>query len=169
MMRRNVAALALGLWLTAGFLPQASGQPAAPDNKAVATPVQPAADAAAAPVDLADVKPASMPKDVNPEDAASMLGAISKAAKAGQWALLIGLVLMLLTRLFNVILRNAIPSAVLPWIAMGLGIITEVIFSIANKAHWVDVVTSGLVAGLVAAGSYSAYGKYIPTIKTKPS
>jgi hypothetical protein len=169
-----VCALGFGL-LAFSFTFPALAQSAAPDIKATAKPApadtaaKTAPETAPAPVDLTDIKPKDMPKDVNPDDAASMIGAIGKAAKNGHWALLIGLVLMLLTRVFNIALRNAIPSSVLPWVAVGLGVATEIIFSMANKAHWIDVVTSGLVAGLVAAGSYSAYGKYIPTIKAKAS
>ena len=145
----------------------------APDAKPTAAAVyhdDAAASATAADskdIDLSQIQPSKLPEGVNPQDTRSILSAISTAAKGGHWALLIGLILMLLTRLFNALLKNAIPSSVLPWIAIGLGIATEVVFSIAYKAHWVDVIIGGIVAGLVAAGSYSAYGKYLPAVKPK--
>lgn len=175
---RSLTAPLSGLFIFAGLLLMWTSAEATPDGAATGTTV--AADATASEVstsgsaatqdiDLSDIKPSKLPQGVDPQDTRSILSAISVAAKGGHWALLIGLVLMLLTRLFNALLKSAIPSTVLPWVAIGLGIATEVVFSIAYKAHWIDVIIGGIVAGLVAAGSYSAYGKYLPAVKPKPA
>lgn len=177
MLRKVMFLLALGMLLSVPM--QSIAQPAAPTATVpAAAPAAPAAPAASAAAPVATPAPASQPVDVkvaakvnkadevplpavNPDDPGAMLKFILQAIKEARWAWLVGLVFMLLTFLFNKILKDRIPKKVLPWIAIGLGVATNVAMSFASGMHWLEAIGNGITLGLAAAGGWSAIGKSI--------
>jgi hypothetical protein len=109
---------------------------------------------------------------VDPEDAFSLLKGIISAAKGGQWALLVGLLLMLLTWVVDRLLKSKIPPKVLPWLSIGLGVAAQIALTVAagdvkSADTWLSAITGGIALGLTGAGGYSALGKYIGLKKKK--
>jgi len=141
----------------------AAASPTATDASVPAT--QPASDAQAA-SDLSStekvLKGLPIPPGVDPNDPVSMLTAIYNAVKSGQWALLIGLIIMLVTWIVNnYLLRDRIPPKVLPWLAAGLGIAGYSALTLAAGSGWLQAILGGLQFGLLASGLYSMGGKYL--------
>ena len=135
---------------------------------------KPAAKADAAKPAAKDANKKVAPDTADPEDPLAMFMGIVKAAKGGQWALLIGFILMLLTWILNKLLKSKIPPKVLPWVSIGLGVLTQMAMtvaagSVASVDTWIAAITGGISLGLAGAGSYSAIGKYLPGIKNKPA
>lgn len=98
---------------------------------------------------------------VNPDDLDSLVVGIAYAAKHAKWAWLVALALMLCTYLVNRILKSAIPKNVLVWIALGLGIGTNIALALARGYGILESIGQGVTLGLAAAGGWSAIGKYI--------
>lgn len=184
MYKRIVFAALLGILLASTTVyADTQPQPTATGETTAAAPViVPAAAPAAAPAvdtkDTADVKAdvskkteakadekadekAAVAPTVNPEDPGAILKLILQAVKEARWAWLAGLILMLLTFLFNKILQDKIPKKVLPWVAIGLGVATNVAMSFASGMHWLEAIGNGVTLGLTAAGGWSAIGKLI--------
>lgn len=101
------------------------------------------------------------PPVVNPDDLGGIVNGLIQAVKGGHWAWLVGLIFMVLTWVFNRILKNRIPKKALPWIAIGLGVGTNVAMSFASGLVWYQALSNGFSLGLAAAGGWSAIGKYI--------
>lgn len=125
---------------------------------------------ASQPAAAAVVPTKDVPKEVDPEDATSLVKGIFKAAKGGQWALLAGLVLMLLSWVVNRILKNKIPPKVMPWLSIGLGVAAQIVLTVAagnakTADTWITAITGGISLGLAGAGTWSALGKYLPGLK----
>jgi hypothetical protein len=169
MTKRLLGAVALALILTLGGAPAVLAAPdakpaaAAPaakaDAGATAAPVATKAPPAkAAPAAKADSKPAKLPV-VNPEDPVSQINFIIQAFKSGQWAWGIGLILMLLTLIFNKLVKTRIPKKVMPWIAIGLGVASNIAMSFATGLKWYQALSNGFTMGLAAVGGWEAIGK----------
>jgi hypothetical protein len=140
--------------------------PAAPKAKEAAAS-QPVASQPAAQPDIAPVKPPAGVTQVDPDDIGSLIKAIIESAKTGKWALLVGFIMMLLTWLVNKVLKSKIPTKVLPWLAIGLSTVTAVAFALGTGVGWINALVVGVQTGLMAAGSWSALGKYLPGIAKK--
>jgi uncharacterized membrane protein len=133
-------------------------------------PVAPAASAPAAPAAKASA-PSSQPvvvPPVDPDDVSAIIKQILASAKTGKWALLVGFIVMLLTWLVNKLLKQRIPSNVMPWLAIGLSTIAATAFALATGVDWLNALIVGFQQGLLAAGGWSAVGKYIPGLVKKP-
>lgn len=117
--------------------------------------------------DIAPVKPPASAPQVDPDDVGSIIKALIESAKSGKWALLVGFIMMLLTWLVNKVLKSKIPSNVLPWLAIGLSTVTSVAFALSTGTGWMNAIVVGIQTGLMAAGTWSALGKYIPGIAKK--
>jgi hypothetical protein len=100
-------------------------------------------------------------------DLSQVVNGIAKAAKTGKWALSVGLFVMFLTRFLYAGFKDKIPKWLLPWIAVILGVIGQTLIGLGSGLDWFDSILGGITAGLTAAGSYSAFGKYIPGMKEK--
>lgn len=101
------------------------------------------------------------------EDMVGFFGQIVQAGRHGHWSLMIGLILMVLTRVFNLLLKQRVPTKVLPWIAISLALLTDGLLVKAYGGGWLTALLAGINSGLAAAGSYSAFGQYLPGMKTK--
>jgi hypothetical protein len=118
----------------------------------------------------ADAKKGEDAKPTPPEtpgEAFSLIKQIINAVKTGKWALLVGLVVMLLTFIVNKLIKEKIPRNVLPWLAIGLGVIGNTAFALSTGVPWMDAILGGVNHGLVAAGGWSAIGKYLPFMGKK--
>lgn len=113
------------------------------------------------------IAPTNIPNNVQADNPVNLVKSIIEAARSGKWALLVGLAIMLITWLLNTILKSKIPSKILPWIAIGLGVISQSAFALAQGSGWVDAIIGGICMGLTAAGSYSAIGRWIPGLNKK--
>jgi hypothetical protein len=135
------------------------------------TPAVPKAVPAPAPAPVKVIAPASQPAIpvVDPDDLGGILKQIFASAKGSKWALLVGFIVMLLTWFVNRMLKQKIPTNVLPWLAIGLSTVASVAFALATGVGWLNAIIVGFQQGLVAAGSWSAVGKYIPGLKKKPT
>ena len=142
--------------------------PAAP--KADPAPA-PAPEPVPAPPVVVPSAPTSQPvvPTVDPDDVGGILKQIVLSAKTGKWALLVGFIVMLLTWFVNRLFKQQIPASVLPWLAIGLSTVATIAFSLATGTGWLNAVIIGFQQGLVAAGGWSAVGKYIPGLAKKPS
>jgi len=114
--------------------------------------------------DKKEAKP--LPK-VNTEDPIEIVQFIIQAFKDGQWGFAIGLLITLLTLLFNTILKQRIPKKVVPWVAIGLGIASAVAMSFASGVVWYKAIGSGLTFGLAAIGGWEAFMKMFKKEKSK--
>lgn len=111
-------------------------------------------------------QPTSLPT-VDPEKPGEMVSSIFQAIKEGKWAWLVGLIFMLLTWVFNKLLKEKIPAKALPWVAIGLGVGTNIAMSFATGMVWYEAIGNGVSLGLAAAGGWSALGKHILPTKAK--
>lgn len=89
------------------------------------------------------------------------------AFKEGKWAWGVGLILMILTLLFNKALKGLIPKKVVPWVAIGLGVATSTMTSLASGVGWLSAIGTGLTVGLAAVGGWEAIGKLFKKKKTE--
>jgi len=169
MRARNAVAVLTTVWfITAVALAQEKKEAvkAVPVKTTVKAPAKTDPAIPTAPVAVKEAVTVKTPttQPVSSDDAGGILGAILAAAKGGKWALMVGFIVMLLTWLVNKILRGKIPSAVMPWLAIGLSMIAAVAFSLSTGAGWLNAFIVGVQSGLIAAGSWSAFGKYLPVI-----
>jgi hypothetical protein len=146
--------------VTAPATPAAAATATVP-TKPLTTKVAPTKDApAATKVTAKDAVKTVLPV-VDPDDPGAIIKYILQAIKEARWAWLAALILMLLTFILNKILKNKIPKKVLPWIAIGLGVGTNIAMSFATGLHWLSAIGNGITLGLAAAGGWSAIGKLV--------
>ena len=156
-MRNTTLAICCALMLAPVSLALAADAGKAEVEKATDASVK----AAPAKADAGTATPVVKPKaPETPEEALGLVKQVIQAVKAGKWAWAIGLVLMILVFVLNKVLGDKIPSAILPWASIGLGVIASVSFALATGSPWLDAVFLGLSQGLAASGGYSAIGKY---------
>lgn len=87
---------------------------------------------------------------------------IVTAFKGGHWALGISAIIMLLTWVLNAtILKKWIPASVLPWVAVGLGVLGAVFGLMATGTVWWQACLTGLFTGTAASGLWSLVGKHL--------
>jgi len=114
--------------------------------------------------------PAPPPKDEvkkAKDDPGKAMAGIVTAAQSGQWALMVAFIVMLLTTIVRKLFKDTIPAVVLPWVAVGLGLIGECALVLAYGGSWPTAILAGVSAGLTAGGGYSALGKHLPFIGLK--
>ena len=111
----------------------------------------------------ANTAPATNPiqPEVSPEDVGSILTGVIFAVKHAKWAWLVALLLMLCTYLVNRVFVNAIPKKALVWVALGVGVATNVALSLASGLGVIEAIGQGITLGLAAAGGWSAIGRLI--------
>jgi hypothetical protein len=103
--------------------------------------------------------PVAEQKPVDPEDMSAMISAIIDAAKSGKWLFAVGFIIMLLVSGVKKLFKDKIPSDFLPWMSGLLGALSASLFAISTGANWKYAIVTGLEAGLIASGMYSAIGK----------
>jgi len=100
---------------------------------------------------------------VNPDDAGALLDGVVDAFKGGKWFLGIAFLTMLATWGLNRVplLARRLPTQAIPWIAVALGLLTQLFTSLASGVVWHEALLSALVQGAGAAGLWSLLGKYL--------
>ena len=130
----------------------------------VALPVPAYAESGGEPAVKAESKAqaeAPTPAAKVPTDPGGMVTGIIKAIKEGKWAWLAALVLMLLTWAFNRVLKEIIPKSVIPWVAIALGVLTQIAVNISAGTDILPAIGNGITLGLAASGGWSAIGKHV--------
>ena len=101
-------------------------------------------------------------------DVVSVVQAIIAAGKNGQWGLLVGLCLMLIVflmtkfKFMGATALSKMPSAAIPWVAAGLGIVGSIAAElIAGQLVWYLAVPNGIMIGAGAVGLWEMLGKHI--------
>lgn len=129
--------------------------------------IPPSAGATVAEIPKAAIKePVVIPNQESPSEVIKEIG---KAVKSKNWLWLVSLVLMLVTFLFRKALKDRIPAAVTPWIAMLLSGLTTLFTSLSIGIPWFDAVSAALTMGLAAVGGWEFIGKKLFSDKPKAS
>lgn len=103
------------------------------------------------------------------DDFVALTRAIVAAAKAGQWVVMAGLIIMFVVWLFVFVLRQFFPTAftsskgkkALPWVSIGLSLLFGVGVGLAAGLSWYNVIFVGFASGLAAIGGWEALFKHI--------
>lgn len=153
-------AFALALFLPPPSYAQPSSAPAvatqpAPASTPTATAKPPAVSIVHGSMTEVKASPSSLPA-VDPNNPGEILGFIYEAFRTGKVAWAIGLILTLLTWLFNALLKYRIPDKFVPWIAIALGVALNVAMSFAAGVPWHTALSNGLSMGLAAVGGWEA-------------
>jgi len=95
--------------------------------------------------------------DVNVAEQVSVL---LLTAKTGQWSLFAGALIMLVLWVANKAgLKDRFGAAAIPWIAVGLGVLSSVGVALGSGMDWVQALIGGLIAGLSSVGLWEAVFK----------
>lgn len=150
--------------------PPAAATATAPDEAAPTEAAKPVPDGSVdVPVTMTTEEGKEALPEVDTEDPGQMVGLLIEAFKAGKWAWAVSLILMLLTWLLNRFLKNAIPKKVVPWVAIGLGVGSNIAMSLATGLKWYEAIGSGFTLGLAAIGGWEAIGKMFKKTDPKPA
>ena len=119
--------------------------------------------AGAAPDSALALSPASQPAlpTVDANDLGGITKYIVQAIRESRWAWLVGLLFMLATWAVNRLFKERIPKKVLPWVAIGLGVGTNIALCLAGGMVWYEAIGQGLSLGMAASGGWSAFGKHL--------
>tara|TARA_R110002110_G_scaffold16569_25_gene71697 strand:- start:2065 stop:2403 length:339 start_codon:yes stop_codon:yes gene_type:complete len=102
-------------------------------------------------------------------DALSLVGDAVSAFGDGNWALGVGLTLMILVvavKRFG--LLKSVPKEYMPWAVSGLATVGAVASGLQAGRGWWDILVSGLTVGLIAIGGWETVGKLVQK-KMKPA
>lgn len=100
-------------------------------------------------------------------DPGTALIGIIQSFQAGKIFLALNGIIMVLTWLLNVGLKNIlpIPTKAQPWIAAGLGVASGIVAMLAAGVPWWEAIISGFSIGAGAGGLWSLIGKHALTSK----
>ena len=93
------------------------------------------------------------------DDPGSFVKYLVEAFQGGNWALAIGLVIMLGVWLTSKFLK--VNNEWLPLISSVYGVLGSILASVIAGQSWVDAVVNGLVIGTSASGFWSLLGKHL--------
>jgi hypothetical protein len=95
------------------------------------------------------------------EDPTSWLSGLVGAAQNGQWLVFSGFLILIFTFLINRIVKWRLPKSIVPWVSIGLGILSMTGLYLATGKNLAEGILAGVISGLLASGSYSAVGKHV--------
>jgi hypothetical protein len=129
---------------------------------AAATDAPPAAAGDEDPV----VPPAPVLKDakvpVTDEEVGAIVTLILDAAKGGHWQILAGLLILLVVFVFNKLgLASKIGPGLVPWFAVGLGILTSVAIGMASDTGILPALQYGFIQGGLAVALWELIAKHL--------
>lgn len=130
-----------------------------------------AQDATASP-ETVDSSASIMPtSDAVPDDLQEVVGLVPTvvaAFKGGEYALAVGLIVMILVFIFNTYLVKGIPGEYLPWVSIAVGVVIAVGTALISGSGITDAVVGGVTTGLAGAGAWSAGGKALFKVLPTP-
>ena len=142
-----------------------SGVPAPPVAAAAVAAATPGnVPAAAVPDRQPADPPAVAPTTDDPaiEDALLLGKEIVKAARGGNWHIVMVSALMLLVWIGRkLVFMKRIPKEYMPWVAVGLSTLTVIAANLQAGWGWWKSISGGIVTGLAAAGFWELLGKYL--------
>lgn len=94
---------------------------------------------------------------------------IVAAAQAGEWALMVaGLIMLLLAAGRKYKLLTKVPANLVPWISMVLGVLAVVATELATGGEiTAQRLMQGVLAGMAASGAWGMIGKHLPIVGGK--
>jgi hypothetical protein len=116
----------------------------------------------------ATAAPEGLPTNIDPSNPLDLVTGLLQAVEKGHWPLAVGLIIMLMTALIDLVFKRKIPKRAMPWIAIGLSMAAQGALYLSMGKDWPYAIVGGAVTGFIAAGGYSALGRYVPGIK-KPA
>jgi hypothetical protein len=175
-MNRNTPHILLALLLAAltvgGFptIVHAEEPPATPVEEAApveekaeeAAPseVEKAEEAAPSEVEKVEEEAAEVPEDL--EQAIATGSLLVEAVKDRNWALAIGLLMMLLVFGANKFgLKDKVGPKAVPWVAMGVSVLSVVGVGLASGVAVLDAVLQGVFAGVAAIGGWELLFRHL--------
>jgi hypothetical protein len=139
------------------------------DASSEMTPEVPEATEVPAEAPLAvEETPAVIPVEPPTTDSAAVDTALKivSAARDGQWTLFAGMLLMLLVYVFNRMGMGAkIGTKAVPWVTVGLGVLSSVGFGIANGEVWYTGIIYGLFMSASAIALWELVIKHLTALK----
>lgn len=98
----------------------------------------------------------------------TLLGMLEKAFVARDWILLSAVLLMGVVALLRYLeATKALPDAWVPWATIAIAVLTSVGLGLQARQPWLSIVTTGLVVGATAVGSWETIGKLIRALLAK--
>lgn len=149
---------------------------AAPATPAVAAPVCPPCPACpvcpvattAAPTDApptatpAAPAPAAAPEDIITKDPTSFFTNLVEAVQSKRWSPVIGSVLLALVWALRKFLWKKLPKKLVPWIAVGVGVVGTMGLTMLGNVIWWKALISGLVSGGQAIALWELGSSVLP-------
>lgn len=98
----------------------------------------------------------------------SVITALSNNAEGAHWAVVLGIVLMVLVQVARSMLGDGLPAKYVALFTAGLAMVSETALLLAHgDVVWWQALLSGLVSGTSAMGFYSLLGKHLFTLGKK--
>jgi len=92
----------------------------------------------------------------------TIIQALSQNASGAHWAVIVGVVLMLLVQVARAFFGQNLPTAYVALFTAGLAMLSETALLLMNaETPWWQALLNGLVSGATAMGFYSLAGKHI--------
>lgn len=147
-------------------MPATAGSGSGSDTGSASSSDTGASDTGASDTGASDTGSALPGEDMTDEEMLAGGKKVVADAKMGEWALVIsgGIMLLLaLARRFK--LDTVVPSAALPWLSAGLGVLAAVAVELSTGGTLtLPRVLEGVLAGMAASGAWSLIGRHLPWI-----
>ncbi|APU88879.1 hypothetical protein Rctr197k_055 [Virus Rctr197k] len=97
-----------------------------------------------------------------------LVGLMANAFKTRQWLLVAALVLTAAIAGFRMLkLGQKLPGALVPWVTLGLALLTSAVIGIQTHRSWSAILATGLTVGVAAVGGWETVGKMVRDLITK--
>lgn len=105
------------------------------------------------------------PPNIQEENVSEITNFLIQLAQSGQWPVLIGFLVMLVVYFANRLgLKEKVGSALIPWIALGTSVATNLAGLLLAGKPWTEAILTGILAGLFSVGFWELVGKrFLPT------
>lgn len=145
----------------AAVVPVASSAPATPVDAVSVTGSPAAPSTPPSPTAATGVVISSEPLDPIDKDPGGFLQTIIQAVHDKNWSYVVGAVLMFLVWIVRKYFWASLPTAYVPWLAAGLGVIVDVSLSLIANVIWWKAILSGLTSGAAAIALWELVFKHL--------